>query len=162
MGGFSGSTAATGIGVIRCTCVGSWKCWKLIKYFDQRAQHLDMVGGFFWIRVWHNFLCSAHPSSLGRDAGGHPLRPLGASPHALSRRAATAALRVCEGITNGTGPAEGVRMRVAVTWAGRKGLQGGVGVTGSPPKHAREVEQEGKGAGRGLGSLVLSNPWCHQ
>ena len=37
-----GTTAATGIGVIRCTCVGSWK---LIKCFDQRAQHLGMVGG---------------------------------------------------------------------------------------------------------------------
>ena len=30
-----GTTAPTGIGVIRCTCVGSWKCWKLIKYFGE-------------------------------------------------------------------------------------------------------------------------------
>ena len=35
-------------------------------------------------------------------------------------------------------------MRVAVTWAGRKGLQGGVGVTKSPPKGSRTRGKRGR------------------
>ena len=57
----------------------------------------------------------------------------------------------------GQGRQRGCSCLSAATRAGRKGLQGGVGVTELPPKRAREAKQEGEGAGRGLVSLGLND-----